>query len=267
MVTTPVGGRTHFAWSALNPLTDVRVCTGIKVGLAGVSALWIAEALRLEHPNWSVLATLVLASAHYVGAIATKALMRCIGTVVGALLGIWVIGDYANSPAVFLSVIFVVVAVATYKSGQLASAAWPYAYYLVGLALVSVSTYGITDPDKVWRYGLYRTLETLVGVVCATLLHAILWPRYAREEFIAGAGETLKTVRALLAADARGYASDAVDPAQVDDLRRVFSGQIVQLRTLLTAGRLRHVARCVPRATHSRIYALCWSAIPIRNSF
>ncbi len=233
---TPAAIRAPFDWAALNPLADLRVRHGIKVGLAAVLSLWMTQMLRLEHPNWSILAVLVLANAPYVGAIASKALMRCVGTVAGALLGVWVVGDYDNAPVVFLLVVFAVVAVAAYKSGQLASATWPYAYYLVGLALVSVATYGVTDPGNVWRYGLSRTLETLVGVVCATLLYAALWPRYAREEFITAAGETLKTVRALLAADARAYAGDAADPGRVGDLRRAFSRQIVGLRTLLDAG-------------------------------
>lgn len=173
---TPASHRLQWDWTALNPFGDLRVRYGIRVGVAAVLALWIAQALRLEHPNWSVLAALVLANAHYVGATASKALMRAIGTIGGALLGIWVVGDFANTPWAFVFWVFVVVAVAAYKSGQLASAAWPYAYYLTGLTLVSVSTYGISDPNNVWHIALYRTLETLVGVVSATFVYAILWP-------------------------------------------------------------------------------------------
>jgi hypothetical protein len=185
-----------FRWdgAAWNPLGDLRVRYGIKVGAAAVLALWIAQALRLEHPSWSVLAALVLANAHYVGATASKALMRSVGTVAGALLGIWVVGNFVSTFWAFTFWVFVVVAVAAYKSGQLASAAVPYAYYLTGLTLDAVATYGVSDPNNVWRIALYRTLETLVGVVSATFVYALLWPRHAREEFVTGAGEALKTV-------------------------------------------------------------------------
>jgi hypothetical protein len=155
---------------------------------------------------------------------------------VGALLGIWVVGDFANTPWAFVFWVFVVVAVAAYKSGQLASAAVPYAYFLVGLALVSVATYGISDPNNVWRTALYRTLETLVGVVSATFVYALLWPRHSREEFVAGAGAALNTVRLLLGADARAYTGEALDPNRVVDLRRVFSQQVMGLRALLVSG-------------------------------
>jgi uncharacterized membrane protein YccC len=226
----------RFQWAGLNYFADLKVRSGMKAGLAAVLALWVAQLLRLEHPNWSVLAVLVLTSAHYVGAIATKAMTRAIGTIVGALLGIWVVGDYANTPLAFILLVFTAVAISTYKSGQIASAAWPYAYYLMGLTLVSAATYAITDPGDVWRIALSRTLETLVGVASATLVYSILWPRYSREEFAALASETVKTVRALLGAEARAYAGEAVNPGRVLDLRRVFSGQIIALRSILVAG-------------------------------
>ncbi|PWT83343.1 MAG: hypothetical protein C5B58_06705 [Acidobacteria bacterium] len=223
-------------WAAFNPLSDIRVRYGIKVGLASILALWTAEALRLEHPNWSVLACLVLANTHYVGAIATKAAMRSIGTIVGVLFGIWIVGDFANAPLIFSFWTFLVVAIAAYKFGQVASAVWPYAYYMVGLGLVAVATYGITDPGSAWHIALYRALETLIGVIAATFVYAILWPRYAREEFVANAAEALKTIRLLLQSEAYAYAGEVVDPGRVTDLRLVFSGQLNGLRGLLVTG-------------------------------
>lgn len=223
-------------WAALNPFGDLRVRYGIKIGLAMLLALWIAQVFRLPYPNWSILAVLVLMNAHFVGAIANKAFMRAIGTVIGALIGVWVVGDYGNTPWAFVFWVFVVVFVASYKFGHLASAASPYAYFLVGNTLLSVSTYGLPDPSSVWHVGLYRTLETLVGVASATLVTGILWPRHAREEFIQGANETLNTAHLLLNAEARAYVGDAVDPQRVVDLRRVFSRQILGLRTLLQSG-------------------------------
>ena len=102
----------------------------LQPGLAAVVSWWATQVLRLEHPNWAILAVLVLANAHYAGAIATKALMRCAGTVAGALPGVWVVGHHDNMPIAFLAWVFV--AVAAYKSGRLASAVAPYAYHLVG---------------------------------------------------------------------------------------------------------------------------------------
>jgi hypothetical protein len=40
-----------------------------------------------------------LMGAQYVGSITVKAIMRLVGTIGGALLGIWLVGDYASTPA------------------------------------------------------------------------------------------------------------------------------------------------------------------------
>ena len=208
---------------------DVRVRHGIKVGSAATLALWITQILRLEHPNWAVLATLVLANTYYVGAVASRAVMRSLGTVCGALIGVWAVGDFGNDPARFVVIVFVVVTAATYFYGQLATSAWPYAYYLVGLTLTAVATYGIADPANIWRNALQRVLETLVAVFCATFISAVVWPRDASEEFTMAAAEALQTVRAVLLAQARAEADRGKTDAALD-------GLILRLRTLVVTG-------------------------------
>src|SRR4029077_14352049 len=84
---------------------DLRVRYGIKMGLAGLLALLCTQALRLPHDNWAILTVLVLMSAQFVGSITVKAIMRVIGTTVGALVGIWLVGYYTSTPAIFLPVL------------------------------------------------------------------------------------------------------------------------------------------------------------------
>src|SRR5271169_1727833 len=81
-----------------DPFGDLRVRYGIKMGLAGLLALFCAQVLRLPHDNWAILTVLVLMNAQFVGSITVKAIMRVIGTMVGALVGIWLVGDYTSTP-------------------------------------------------------------------------------------------------------------------------------------------------------------------------
>ena len=108
----------------------------------------------------------------------------------GALIGVWLVGNYASTPAIFLTVLFFVVAVAGYKFGQFPASQVPYAYFLVGVTTIAVVTYGVADPAQVWQIGLNRALEILVGAGSSLLVTTLVWPRYAREEF-AAAGATL----------------------------------------------------------------------------
>jgi hypothetical protein len=120
---------TKWHWMPLDPFGDLRVRYGIKMGLAGLLALFCTQVLRLPHDNWAILTVLVLMSAQFVGSITVKAIMRVIGTIVGALVGIWLVGYYTSTPAIFLPVLFLVIALASYQFGQLGARQVPYAFF------------------------------------------------------------------------------------------------------------------------------------------
>ncbi len=44
----------------LSLFADLRVQYGIKIGLAGLFALYCSLVLRLEHPNWSIFTVVVI---------------------------------------------------------------------------------------------------------------------------------------------------------------------------------------------------------------
>src|ERR1700757_4332894 len=186
----------------LSPFSDVfsdlRVRYGIKLSLASLLSLYVALVLRLEHPNWAVLTTLVMMNSHYVGSTSLKAILRCVGTIAGAFLGIWLVDSYTSTPVLFLPCIFIILGVAVYKFGQYPGSQAPYAYYLVGLTTLSVATYGIQDPSDVWRTGLNRALEILDGSLSSLLVTSIIWPRYAREEFFELGSKALATTAELV---------------------------------------------------------------------
>ena len=93
---------TKWHWMPQDLFGDLRLRYGIKMGLAGLLALFCTQVLRLPHDNWAILTVLVLMSAQFVGSITVKAIMRVIGTIAGALVGIWLVGDYTSTPAIFL---------------------------------------------------------------------------------------------------------------------------------------------------------------------
>ena len=122
---------TKWHWMPQDPFGDLRVRYGIKMGLAGLLALFCTQVLRLPHDNWAILTVLVLMSAQFVGSITVKAIMRVIGTIVGALVGIWLVGDYTSTPAIFLPVLFLVIALASYQFGQVGARQVNYRQFLV----------------------------------------------------------------------------------------------------------------------------------------
>ena len=223
-------------WPLESALGDLRVRYGIKLGLAALLALYCALWARLEHPSWAVLTVLIMMGSHYVGSITVKAIMRVLGTIGGALVGIWLAGDYASTPAIFLPAFFLVVTFAGYKFGQFPASQVPYAYFLVGLTTVAVVTYGVTDPADVWQIGLNRTLEILDGVISSLVVTTLLWPRYAREEFVEAGCAALTTVRHLVSRHTEAYIGRTNVPAQVEQIDQAFAQRLSVLKNLLQAG-------------------------------
>ena len=223
-------------WAGQALFGDLRVRYGIKMGLAGVLALFCTQLLRLPNDNWAILTVLVLMSAQFVGAVAFKAIMRVTGTIAGALVGIWLVSDYTSTPEVFLPILFLVMAVASYKFGQVGARQGPYAYFLLGLTTLVVATDGVTSPNQAWRIGLDRTEEIVVGILSSLLVTTLVWPRYAREEFLDAGRAALKTVSRLVSAHVQAYLDPAAVPTEVDTLQQSFGQQLAALRNLQQAG-------------------------------
>jgi uncharacterized membrane protein YccC len=232
--------RTEAARNWLQPLHDAlgdrRVQHGTKLGLAALLALYIAELLRLQHPNWSILTVLVMMSIPYVGSITIVAIIQVGGAIVGALVGIWLVGDYASTPAVFLPLFFFVVTFAGYKYGQFPASHVPLAYFLVGFTTIAVTTYGVTDPAQVWQTGLNRVLEILDGAMSSLLVTTLLWPRYAREEFLEAGRAALNSISKLFSIHMDGHIGRKTVPPEVEQIHRTLGEQLSVLRNLLQIG-------------------------------
>ena len=138
--------------------------------------------------------------------------MRVVGTIGGALLGIWLAGDYASTPAIHLFVFFLVLTFSGYKFGQLGARQVPYAYFLLGLTMTAVVTYGVTDPAHVWQIGLNHTLAILLVVI------------------------SLKTIRRLVLMHTEAYVRRTDTPAEVEQIHQAFGERLSVLKNLLQAG-------------------------------
>src|SRR5262245_59175625 len=172
----------------------------------------------------------------YVGSAAVKAVTRVLGTIAGAILGVWLVGNYTSTPTIFLPVLFGVMAFATYKFGQIGPRQAPYSYFVLGVTTLVIATDGIAAPDKAWQLGLYRSEAILVGVISALLVSSILWPRYARSEFITSARQVLRSVNSLLSTQTNTDARAEITNAALSQIRQTFAERLAALNNLRQAG-------------------------------
>ena len=222
-------------WPGRDLLRDVRIRHGIKLGLAGLLALCLTQLLPLPHDSWAILTVLVIMLGDYVGTAAVKAINRVVGTIAGAIVGVWLVGNYTSTPILFLSVLFVVMALATYQLGRFGLRQSPYTYFLLGVTTLVIATDGIAAPHHAWQLGLYRTEEILAGVLSALLISSILWPRYAREEFITTAREALRSIEPVLL-DKNETPADDLTTTNLREIRARFAETLTALTNLRYAG-------------------------------
>ncbi|GAB4166353.1 MAG: hypothetical protein Fur0032_03680 [Terrimicrobiaceae bacterium] len=161
-------------------LRDPAIRSGIKFGLAAVLAFFVAQLIRLESPQWSVITVIVLMPAQFAGAVAEKAFFRVVGTILGGLAGYFITASLEQSPLIFLTMVVLCVGFGVMMFGQPHA---PYAFFLFALTVIVVAGNGMANPADSWRVALARTEEVFLGVVVSVLVSALVWPRFARLEF------------------------------------------------------------------------------------
>jgi hypothetical protein len=216
--------------------SDVRIRTGIKLGLGGLLALFLTQILRLPHDSWAILTVITTTFARHVGSTAVNAITRILGTISGAIVGVWLVGNYTSTPAIFLPVFFVVMSFATYKFGQFGRRQTPYSYFIFGMTVLVIAANGIEAPDQVWQLGLYRAEEIFVGAVSALIASSIIWPRYAQKEFVMAAQNALQSVEPLLSAQTGSRLRSTHSNAALDQFRQNFANRLSALNYLRLAG-------------------------------
>jgi uncharacterized membrane protein YccC len=212
---------------------DPKTMFGIKLGLAGLLAVYISQLIRLGHANWALFTVLVLAPAQYVGAIAPRSVARVVGTILGGLSGVWLVGNYQQDRLFFLLFAFGYIWLCMYMYG---GRIFPYAFFLCANTLVTVSATGIFDPNNAWHIGLERTLEILAGVISIVIVAHLVWPRFARHEFLDLARAALGNVGKLVDLQHRRLATGADLWDEARSTAITLREQSLRLRALLQNG-------------------------------
>jgi uncharacterized membrane protein YccC len=193
---------------------------GIKFGLAGVLAVFLALLNRNPQPTWALFTVFVLMGAQYLGAIAEKSLLRMVGTVIGGFTGYLLTAAFQQDPLIYLSLLALFVAFCTAMFGQ---GNYPYAFLLCGMTAVVVCSNGLTDPDQSWRFMIWRIQEVGIGIGAVMLVQSLVWPRYAAEEFLTHLRCTFTRLRDMLAEPLHREtpASDSTFEERIASLRQL----------------------------------------------
>ncbi|WP_427306671.1 FUSC family protein [Cupriavidus sp. H39] len=170
----------------------------LKAFAAAMLALYIALALGLPRPYWAM-ATVYFVSHPLTGATRSKAAYRVAGTVLGAAAAVATVPQLVNMPIVLMGAIALWISVLVYLS-LLQRTPRSYVCLLAAYTLPIVALPAVSQPAQVFDIAVARIEEIVIGIVCAGLVGAVVFP--------AKVAPALRARAATWLADAAAWATD-----------------------------------------------------------
>lgn len=197
---------TEFFRAVLRPRrTDLQFAS--KSLLAGILALYLAFRFELQQPQWA-LVTVFVVSQPLSGMVLAKSVFRLLGTCIGAVVSVALIAQFGQAPLPFLLAMAAWLAFCTAGASLLQNFS-SYGFVLAGYTTAIIALPSSAAPMTVFDQAVARCSEIGLGILCASLVSIVLWPRRVQQQLAEqgkGAWETgLQAAAAeLTGADERG---------------------------------------------------------------
>lgn len=142
---------------------------------AAMLALYVALALGLPRPYWAM-TTAYIVSQPLSGAVRSKAVYRIVGTVLGGAATVALVPNLVNSP------LLLSLAMALWVSGCLVVSLLDrtprsYLLMLAGYTAALIGFPSVNQAGAVFDLATSRVVEIGLGILCATLVHSLVFPR------------------------------------------------------------------------------------------
>ena len=196
--------------------------------IATILALFIAFSLNLKSPGWAM-TTVILTSQPLSGVLRAKAVYRVIGTLIGAAAMVAIVPNLVDAPELTTLAIILWVALCIFVS-LLDRTPRSSMFVLSGYTAALIGFPSVLVPGTVFDTAVSRVEEITLGVVCAAIVHSLIFPKSAFSAFEEKLGSTM--------ADARRWLADALvqqATPQAEIERRRIAADINELYVLGTS--------------------------------
>ena len=142
---------------------------------AGALALAVAFTLDLQHPSWA-LTTVYITAQPFAGATRAKAIWRLTGTFAAGAFAVAVVPNFVNAPPL-LCMVFAIWIAACLMLSLLDPTPRSYAFMLSGYTAAIIGFPSVDAPEAIFDTAVSRCEEISLGILCAWLVHGVLFPR------------------------------------------------------------------------------------------
>jgi len=200
--------RTALEWLA----TDAPVLTYMaKATFAGLLALVISMTLNLPDPRTAIFTTFLVMQPQS-GLVFSKSYYRVLGTIAGVGVSLLMMGLFAQEPVWFIAFFALWIGLCT-GAGLKFRNFQSYGFVLAGYTLCIVALPVIETPLEIFHIAVSRFSEVIIGIMSATLVSDIVFPRKLFDSLLASERERFANLLSTLADDAALFAAGAeTDP-------------------------------------------------------
>ena len=149
--------------------------------IATILTMFVAFSLDLKSPGWAM-TTVYLTSQPLSGAMRAKAVYRAIGTFVGAAAMVAIVPNLVDAPELTTLAIMLWVSLCVFVS-LLDRTPRSYMFVLSGYTAALIGFPSVLSPDTVFDTAVSRVEEITLGVVCAAIVHSLIFPKSAFSAF------------------------------------------------------------------------------------
>jgi uncharacterized membrane protein YccC len=150
------------------------VLFSLKTCFAAFLALYIALALNLDKPAWSI-ASVFIASQLYSASTLSKSVFRLLGTMLGGLFILLIYPATVQLPLLFSLCVSAWVALCLYLSLHDRTPR-SYVFMLAGYSAAIMGFPDVTSPQAITYTVISRIEEIGVAIICSSLIHSLILP-------------------------------------------------------------------------------------------
>lgn len=172
----------------------------IKTCLAIVIAYGAAFLLNFSAATAAI--TVLMLHVRYLGASLDKSILRIVGTLAGVVIALVVMGIFAQDRFLFIVLVALLNAILFY---MMQGSRYPYAWFVCAMTVMIVGFGSVESPNNTFHAAVSRASGVLLGIVSSLLVHGLLWPSRAGDDFERQLREILNYSQKLLSLKASAY--------------------------------------------------------------
>jgi uncharacterized membrane protein YccC len=194
---------------------------------AAMLALYVGLSIGLPRPYWAMV-TVYITAQPLSGALRSRAVYMALGTLLGAGAAVALIPNLVDAP-VLLSLALALWAGFCLFISLMDRTPRAYIFMLAGYTTAIVGFPCVTVPNTVFDVAVSRVEEILLGIICVSLTHSLIFPQPVTGVLTARINQVLSSASAWVREALNGHRS-----SEMDRERRRLAADVTELHLLST---------------------------------